>query len=106
MAENQNSERKPLFIEDSVVVVPIREAAQRAFRAWFATKADELADVLAPWGLDPNTNIAMPTLERLVLVGDERWVGGIGRGPDDRNFELTDSELEAFRTSAGGAHDE
>lgn len=89
MAENQNSDRKPLFIEDSAVVVPIREAAQRAFAVWFATKADELAEVLAPWGLNPNTNIAMPTLERFVLVGDERWVGDIGRGPELQ--KLTDA---------------
>lgn len=86
------TERKkttPLVIEDSVVVVPIREAAQRAFNEWFATKSDELAAVLAPWGLDPNTNITMPTLERFVLVGDGRWVGDIGRGPESPT--LTDA---------------
>lgn len=62
----------PLLIENSTVLVPIREEAQRAFHDWLKRPEiiGSLAEVLAPFGLDPNDNIARPDLDRIVKVGD------------------------------------
>lgn len=65
---------KPLLFEDTVVVVPVRDEAQRAFEKWFRRpeNLDALAEVMAPFGLDPRKNLAMPTIERVVREGEGR----------------------------------
>ena len=64
---------KGLIFEDSLVTVPVRVSAQEAFEKWFATKTEELDEILSPFGLSPNSNVAMPELFRIVREGDGRY---------------------------------
>ncbi|QNJ55941.1 hypothetical protein SEA_RASPUTIA_51 [Microbacterium phage Rasputia] len=69
---NAGEEGGALLIENSTVLVPIRDQAQRAFHDWLKRPEilDSLAEVLAPFGLDPRDNVSRPDLMRIVKVGE------------------------------------
>lgn len=66
----------PMVREDEAVCVPVRAEAQRAFHDWLKRPEilDSLAEVMAPFGLDPRNNIKQPDIERLVREGEGRYL--------------------------------
>jgi hypothetical protein len=73
--------RRTVWRDNKPVAIPISQGAASALNDWHQRHHDEIAEVLAPYGLHPYDVLA-PEWQRCVYE-DEGLVSGDGTGPTD-----------------------